>query len=145
MAGIYEMRDELDDIQSGERTGGLTALQIRVSSFAEELSHRPNLGLTAAPKREIEQCVEMGLFTAPLPVKEGGLGLGVEAGTQETLMRVLAALGGGDLALGRIYEGHVNGLLLVQRYGSAEQVARLASDVRGGMISGVWNTGGRNL
>jgi alkylation response protein AidB-like acyl-CoA dehydrogenase/protein-L-isoaspartate O-methyltransferase len=141
VAETYAMRSEIEDTKSNEQKDSLTELRILVSSFAEELAHRPNRGDTAAPQREIAQCGELGLLTAPLSRKEGGLGLGIDAGTQETLMRVLAALGGADLALGRIYEGHVNGLLLVQKYGSAEQVSRLAEDVRGGMISGVWNTG----
>ena len=130
---------ELSD--SAEQKRDLTALLANVRSFAEEVAHRPNLGLTAAPKHDIERCAEIGLLTAPLPIAQGGLGLGIDSGTHLTLLRVLAALGGGDLVLGRIYEGHVNGILLVQRYGSAEQVARLAEDVRCGMISGVWNTG----
>jgi alkylation response protein AidB-like acyl-CoA dehydrogenase len=141
MADTFAMRAEVESLERSEEQGGLTAMRFRACSLAEEIAHRPNLGLTVAPKREIKMCAEIGLLTAPLPVKEGGLGLGVNAGTQTTLMRVLAALGGADLALGRIYEGHVNGLLLVQRYGSAEQMARLAEDVRSGMISGVWNTG----
>ena len=141
MAESYEVRDTEKGVEPSEQQGALAALRLRANLFAEEIAHRPNLGLTVAPKREIEMCAEIGILTAPLPRKEGGLGLGVDAGTQSTLMRVLAALGGADLALGRIYEGHVNGLLLVQKYGSAEQVSRLAEDVRGGMISGVWNTG----
>jgi alkylation response protein AidB-like acyl-CoA dehydrogenase len=141
MAEMYEMQDEIEPVEPGVQREALTALRANVSLFADQVAHRPNLGLIAAPKREIERCAELGLLTAPLPVKEGGLGLGVDAGTHATLLRVLAGLGGADLALGRIYEGHVNGLLLVQRYGSAAQVARLAEDVRGGMISGVWNTG----
>jgi alkylation response protein AidB-like acyl-CoA dehydrogenase len=141
MVETHEMQNESTNGDSDKQKETLMSLRARVNSFAEALAHRPNLGLIAAPKREIERCAEIGLLTAPLPVSEGGLGVGVDAGTQKTLMRILAALGGADLALGRIYEGHVNGLLLVQRYGSAEQVARLADDVRSGMISGVWNTG----
>ena len=113
----------------------------RTTALCDELARRPNLGLRVAPSYELERCAAIGLLTAPLPVSEGGLGLGVDPGTHQTLLRVLAAVGGADLALGRIYEGHVNGLLLVQRYGSQSQVARLAEDVRGGLISGVWNTG----
>ena len=141
MAARQRTAREPGDVASGEQERGLAALRANVLSFAEEIARRPNLGVAEAPKHEIERCAEFGLLTAPLPVKEGGLGLGVDAGTHESLMRILAALGGADLGLGRIYEGHVNGLLLVQRYGSAEQLTRLAGDVRGGMISGVWNTG----
>jgi hypothetical protein len=113
--------------------------------FADELAGRPNVGLAEAPIEEIERLGEIGLLTAPLPRWAGGVGLGTEAGSQGMLLRVLAAIGGGDLALGRIYEGHVNGLLLTVRYGTEEQVRELAEDCAGGMISGVWNTGAREL
>lgn len=120
-----------------ERTRWLDA----VAALMEELAHRPNFGLQTAPRRELERCAEVGLLTAPLPVAHGGMGLGIDPGTQMTLLRALAAIGGADLALGRIYEGHVNGVLLVCRYGSPAQVEQIAEDVRGGMLSGVWNTG----
>ena len=112
--------------------------------FADELAGRPNVGLAEAPIEEIERLGEIGLLTAPLPRWAGGVGLGTEAGSQGVLLRVLAAIGGGDLALGRIYEGHVNGLLLTVRYGTEEQVRGLAEDCAAGMISGVWNTGARS-
>ncbi|RXH56781.1 SAM-dependent methyltransferase [Granulicella sibirica] len=121
------------------------ALLERTQEFADELARRPNLGLQAAPLREVERLGELGLLTAPLPRSEGGLALGVEPGSQGMLLRVLATVGGGDLALGRLYEGHVNGLLMVIRYGSPEQIKRLAEDCRRGMLSGVWNTGAKEL
>ncbi len=130
---------------SGVGLGEREELLQRARALAEELAHRPNLGLQTAPKREIERCAEIGLLMAPFPAGLGGVGLGVEAGSQLTLMRILAAIGGADLALGRIYEGHVNGVLLVLRYGSDAQVRQLAKDVREGMLSGVWNTGGAEV
>ena len=101
--------------------------------------------MQAAPLREVERLGEIGLLTAPLPQQEGGLGLAMHPMSQGMLLRLLAAVGGGDLALGRLYEGHVNGLLMVMRYGTAEQVAHLAEDCRAGMLSGVWNTGARDV
>ena len=117
-------------------------LLTRARALADELAARPNLGLNTAPLREIERFAELGLLIAPFPTALGGLGLGIEPGTQLTLLRLLAIVGGADLALGRIYEGHVNGILLVARYGTSEQLERLAEDCRDGMLSGVWNTGG---
>ena len=35
------------------------------------------------------------------------------------LLRVLAAIGRGNLSVGRIYEGHVNALLLIRWFGNA--------------------------
>ena len=127
----------------GEQNADELLRQVR--ALATELAARPNLGLQAAPKREIERIAEMGLLTAPLPLHEGGLGLGSLPGTQATLLQVLAAVGSADLALGRLYEGHINGLMLVLRYGSAAQVRDLSRDVRDGMLCGVWNTGDGEL
>jgi alkylation response protein AidB-like acyl-CoA dehydrogenase len=58
----------------------------------------------------------------------------------DLLFRILATVGRGDLSVGRIFEGHVNALLLLQRFGTESQrehYRRLASD---GEIFGVWNT-----
>ena len=133
------------DQSSDENLDSASNLLQRAQAFADELARRPNLGLQTAPLPEIERLAELGLLIAPLPRCEGGLALGVEPGSQKMLLRVLAAVGGGDLALGRLYEGHVNGLLMVIRYGSPEQVKRLAKDCRRGMLSGVWNTGVKEL
>jgi alkylation response protein AidB-like acyl-CoA dehydrogenase len=45
-----------------------------------------------------------------------------------------------DLALGRLYEGHVNALQLIARHGSDAQRARAEDDVAAGRLFGVWNT-----
>ncbi len=82
-----------------------------------------------------------GLLFAPLHSDFGGLGLGTEAGGQLALLRVLTALGGADLALGRLYEGHVNALILIQTYGSSQQITAAADAAHAGMLFGVWNTG----
>lgn len=57
-----------------------------------------------------------------------------------TLFQILAAVGHGDLSVGRIFEGHVNALFLIQHFGTSSQRKQyfdLASD---GHIFGVWNT-----
>ncbi len=109
--------------------------------LADELASRPNLGSTEAPVGAIARLGDLGLLRAPLPEQEGGAGLGVRPGTQQALLQTLAAIGGGDLALGRIYEGHVNALLLIQRFGTPRQVDEAADSCRNGMLFGVWNTG----
>lgn len=53
-----------------------------------------------------------------------------------TLHDALRRIGGADLSLGRIYEGHVNAAQLVVAYGDDTQVAGLA---QAGLL-GVWNT-----
>lgn len=56
------------------------------------------------------------------------------------LLRVLAAAGRGNLSVGRIYEGHVNALLLIYCYGTDAQRRHNTSAAKGGALFGVWNT-----
>ncbi len=119
----------------------LDSLVARAQVLADDLAARPNLGLREAPRRELERCHEIGLLTAPFPPHLGGLGLGTAPGTQRTLLRLLSIVGSADLALGRLYEGHVNGCLLVLQYGTPQQARQLSEEVHQGHLSGVWNTG----
>jgi hypothetical protein len=58
--------------------------------------------------------------------------------------KILRYVGSGSLPLGRLFEGHVNAIVLVLRYGRHEQIVPLAREVRGGMLLGVWNTDDRD-
>jgi alkylation response protein AidB-like acyl-CoA dehydrogenase len=51
---------------------------------------------------------------------------------------VLVAVGRGDLALGRLYEGHVNAMGLLSRLGDEGQRARGAALAAEGRLLGVW-------
>lgn len=55
------------------------------------------------------------------------------------LLRPLYAAGRRDLPLGRLLEGHVDAVQIVQRLGTPEQVARLRDRIAGGATLGVWN------
>jgi alkylation response protein AidB-like acyl-CoA dehydrogenase len=57
------------------------------------------------------------------------------------LLTTLRLIGGADLSLGRVFEGHVNAAQLIHAYGSAEQRAALEHDLACGRCYGVWNTG----
>jgi alkylation response protein AidB-like acyl-CoA dehydrogenase len=91
------------------------------------------------PTKEFEWLHAVGLLTAALPAMVGGAGLNTSAATLP-LLRTLQHVGRGNLAVGRVYEGHINALLLIQQLGSATQVARYAADARAGRLFGVWNT-----
>jgi len=91
------------------------------------------------PTEDIVDLGRLGLLAAPVPSLAGGAGLGEEPGARR-LAAVLRLVGYGSLALGRLYEGHVNALQLVARYGAAEQRERLFEDARDGHLFGVWNT-----
>ncbi len=58
----------------------------------------------------------------------------------KALLRLLAAVGRGDLSVGRIFEGHVNACYLIDRYGSDTQKRRFEEIAAGQGIFGVWNT-----
>ena len=81
-----------------------------------------------------------GLLAAPLPGYLGGADLSGDGGTMFPLLHLLKHVGRGNLAMGRIYEGHVNALGLVRTFGNAEQLLQAAEDARDhGQIFGVWN------
>lgn len=80
-----------------------------------------------------------GLLAAPLPAALGGAGL-CKPGGAAALRDVLRGVGRGNLAVGRIYEGHVNALALVLRYGSDAVQTHFAADAQAGHLFGVWNT-----
>jgi alkylation response protein AidB-like acyl-CoA dehydrogenase len=57
------------------------------------------------------------------------------------LLTALRLIGGADLSLGRVFEGHVNAAQLIHAYGSDQQRAALEHDLACGRCYGVWNTG----
>ena len=80
-----------------------------------------------------------GLARAALPPAAGGAGLATEPSLTPVLAGVLRRVGGADLSAGRLFEGHVNAVKLVDRYGEAEARAGFFADVADGAWSGVWN------
>ncbi len=82
-----------------------------------------------------------GLLLAPLPVACGGLGLHGAEGARG-LFELLHRLGSVHLALGRIFEAHVNALELVRRYGTAGQLSAAARDAEAGELFALWVTDG---
>jgi alkylation response protein AidB-like acyl-CoA dehydrogenase len=80
-----------------------------------------------------------GLTTAVFPIDEGGVGLGTDRRSADTLFQVLTRVGGAHLSLARLFEGHVNAFALLWQYGSSVQRTRVMRYVRDGGILGVWN------
>jgi alkylation response protein AidB-like acyl-CoA dehydrogenase len=89
----------------------------------------------AYPAADVAALHESGLLAAVLPVKCGGAGL-----TGSSLSEILRSIGSGSLPLGRLFEGHVNALELVLRYGNQQRVELVAEEARSGKLFGVWNT-----
>ncbi|MFD2236164.1 acyl-CoA dehydrogenase family protein [Aureimonas populi] len=61
-------------------------------------------------------------------------------GEMAALLALLATVGRGDLSTGRIFEGHVNALFLIDSFGTDEQRERAHATADEGGILGVWNT-----
>lgn len=82
------------------------------------------------------------MLRAPLAREFGGLDLnGARPATTLPLLNLLKQIGAGNLAVGRVFEGHVNALLLLELYGTEQQRERFAADVtERRKIFGVWNT-----
>jgi alkylation response protein AidB-like acyl-CoA dehydrogenase len=89
----------------------------------------------AFPEADVAELGRAGLLVAVLPRRHGG----AEFSALE-LCETLRRIGSGSLALGRLYEGHVNALGLVMRYGTPAQQSRAAAEARLGQLFGVWNT-----
>lgn len=92
------------------------------------------------PVQSIARLCQLGLLTAPLPETLGGEGLVTEPSQAVTLCRLLRTLGSASLPVGRLYEGHVNALLLILTYGTSEQIQAAGAAVWAGNLLGVWNT-----
>jgi alkylation response protein AidB-like acyl-CoA dehydrogenase len=97
-----------------------------------------NLSSVAAfPAEDILELRRLGVLLAPLPPVHGGLGW-----SAATLGAALRLIGSGSLVAGRLFEGHVNALLLICGFGSEAQIAAAARDVHNGHLFGIWNTEG---
>ncbi|GAC1590223.1 MAG: acyl-CoA dehydrogenase family protein [Hymenobacter sp.] len=142
IADTYAVAAELDQADTAAATlMGPAQAEAAAARLAPRLFARATETdvVGAFPTQEFKWLRTAGLLVAALPVAGGGAGLHTAAATLP-LLRVLQHIGRGNLAVGRVYEGHVNALLLIQALGSAAQVARYAADARAGRLFGVWNT-----
>jgi hypothetical protein len=97
----------------------------------------------AAPVFPIEstRCLAAaGLHRDFAPVASGGTTFADPVARHLAMMDVLRIVGRADLSLGRLYEGHVNALMLFDWYGSPAQQAQLGGELEAGHFYGVWAT-----
>ena len=109
-------------------------------AFADRSAARPPGEEGAFPTAALAELHRLGLTTAPLAPERGGSHLGVAAGRWAAMLTVCRRLGRADLTLARLYEGHANGVQLVETFGSEELKEAFAADVRTGALSAIWNT-----
>lgn len=91
------------------------------------------------PYLGIELLQSIGLMSLNVPIAYGGKGLGHNHGNYE-ILAALKKIGAYDLSLGRIYEGHLNALLLIDRYGGQKQKMDYFQQATSGKLFGIWNS-----
>ena len=96
------------------------------------------------PAPALTRLAEGGWLAACLPSAAGGHGLATATDTRSILATVesLRALGRADLALARLYEGHLNAVKLVETHADVPLRDLVRTRVRGGALLGVWGASG---
>jgi alkylation response protein AidB-like acyl-CoA dehydrogenase len=84
-----------------------------------------------------------GLAMSPFPTENGGGGLS-DPSRHNELCSLLRLIGAADLSVARLFEGHVNAVSLVARYGDRNQIQALSGRVAEGGLSAVWGADDAN-
>lgn len=91
----------------------------------------------AFPEEAFNWLAEAGLLSITLPGHE----LDFNRGQTARLLQLLKRIGSANLAVGRVYEGHINALYLIHLYASPEQRSNWYTDViQHKRLFSVWNT-----
>lgn len=91
----------------------------------------------AFPEDAFRSLADAGLLAVTLP----GHALDFNQSRTACLLDLLKRVGGANLAVGRVYEGHINALYLIHRYATPAQRAVWFDDVRQHhRLFSVWNT-----
>ena len=124
---------------SSPRAAELLERIARISAQAQ--ARAADLDVRAAfPAADMRALADAGVLSAVLPGRMGGAVFGDGESSGAFLLRVLRRLGGGNLAVGRLFEAHVNALRLVMRYGTAAQLQATADQARAGRLFALWVT-----
>lgn len=87
------------------------------------------------PSDGLELLICLGLMTLNVPVDFDGQGAG-----NCDILETLKEVGTYDLSLGRIYEGHINAISLIENFGTPAQKESFFRDARAGKLFGIWNS-----
>lgn len=92
------------------------------------------------PSESLALLARKGLAARFAPSQAGGERFAGEAERNLAMLATLAEVGAGDLSVGRLFEGHVNALLLFDWYGSPQQQLWLKAELGRRAWFGVWAT-----
>ena len=135
-------------VETGEQIVRIEPAQERISRLLDVLS-------AEAAKADAENAITQaalhaitasGLALMAFPLLTSYEATGVsgsfEVGGSNQLATLLRALGAADLSIARLFEGHINAVALVRRYGTRAQLERLRVTAEAGGLSGVWAADG---
>ena len=89
------------------------------------------------PEEAFQLLADANLLAVTLP----GHDLDSRLASTGRLLQLLKRIGSGNLAVGRLYEGHINALKLIELYAASEQKQRWYNDViQQKHLFSVWNT-----
>lgn len=83
---------------------------------------------------------DAGLQRTFAPIQAGGQVFADRREKYKCMLSVLRIVGRADLSVGRLYEGHVNALLLFDWFGTPAQMSTLRETLSAGAFFGVWAT-----
>jgi alkylation response protein AidB-like acyl-CoA dehydrogenase len=92
------------------------------------------------PSESLRLLREHGLARRFAPPEGGGATFADSRSYYREMADALRLVGRCDLSVGRLFEGHVNALLLFGWYGTPQQLAWLSTALDGGAWFGVWAT-----
>lgn len=98
----------------------------RTAELAKQFAQRADEydRMSTFPEADFEDLLSAGLNAPTVPVEFGGLGLGPLRRRSRLLWMMTAELAKVDLSLARCWEGHANGLMLIDALGSDAQRAQ---------------------
>jgi len=137
--GRLMRRDAADNAEEA-----IAALMARIAPSIDAARARAtSLDQTGSfPSDDLAALTEAGALAAVAPTLMGGLGIGTEPPRAAATAAMLHLIGGASVALGRIYEGHINAIRLVMLHGTAQQRQDTAEAARAGHLHALWVTDG---
>ncbi len=129
-------------IAANQAAGALALLLSQVGALAQTcLVEAQDCDRTGAfPIESLARLAEAGVLACVVPTPLGGLGIGTEPDRAEAAAALLMAIGGANIALGRIFEAHLNAIRLIMRYGAEPQRRIAARDAQDGALFALWVT-----
>lgn len=97
------------------------------------------IGDDSYPRDFMTELQSTSLMMLNVPSEYGGLSISHKS-KNTYILNILRRMGSCDLSVGRIYEGHINAMLLIAKYGTEEQKTTYFSQAKNGTFFGIWNS-----